>query len=71
MNDNTAYLTFTDSGKPFDPTKDVLDIDDYDVDNQIGGLGRFLSFEVADSYSYEYKDNNNILRLTKNIGNDD
>lgn len=71
VNDNTAYLTFTDSGKPFDPTKDVLDIDDYDVDNQIGGLGRFLSFEVADSYSYEYKDNHNILRLTKNIGNDD
>ena len=60
-------ITFTDSGKQFDPTKDVLDIEDYDMDNSIGGLGRFLTFNIADDYSYEYKDGKNILSITKNI----
>lgn len=60
-------LTFEDSGKPFDPTKDVTDLQDYDADTRIGGLGRFLTFETADSYSYERSDGKNILRITKNI----
>ena len=57
-------LTFIDSGRPFDPTKDVLDIDDYDHDNAIGGLGRYLAFSIAESYRYEYIDGKNILQLT-------
>lgn len=63
-------LTFIDSGEPFDPTSDVLDINDYDIDNDIGGLGRFLTFEIADEYSYQYKDGKNILTVTKNISSD-
>ena len=56
-------LGFTDSGKRFDPTADVLEIEDYDHDNAVGGLGRFLAFSLADDYSYEYKDGKNILKL--------
>ena len=62
-----AALTFIDSGKPFDPTKDVLEIDNYDAENAIGGLGRFLTFELADGYEYEYRDGKNILRLEKKL----
>ena len=57
-------LTFIDSGRPFDPTKNVLDINDYDHETAIGGLGRYLAFSIAESYRYEYIDNKNILQLT-------
>ena len=66
LNDQ-ATLTFIDSGKPFDTTADVLDINEYDHENSIGGLGRFIAFEIADDYSYVYKDNKNILKVTKNF----
>lgn len=60
----TIMLTFIDGGKPFDPTKGVIDIDDYDHDNTIGGLGRYLAFSIAETYHYEYTDGKNILQLT-------
>ena len=60
-----ARMTFTDSGKPFDPTAEVLSIEDYDHNADIGGLGRFLVFELADDYSYRYADGKNILTVTK------
>lgn len=56
-------MTFSDGGKPFDPTADVIDIDDYDHENAIGGLGRFLTFSLAEQYRYEYRDGKNILYL--------
>ncbi len=58
-------MTFTDHGRPFDPTREVLNIGDYDVEHAIGGLGRFLTFEVADAYRYTYADGCNILTLEK------
>ena len=64
-------MTFIDSGTQFDPTKDILNIEDYDADNTIGGLGRFITFEIADEYSYEYSDGKNILKLQKNIPESD
>ena len=42
--DAGVALTFTDHGKPFDPTAELLDIDEYDHENAIGGLGCFLTF---------------------------
>ncbi len=60
---DTIGLIFADKGKPFDPTVDVQDIDEYDHENRIGGLGRFLIFSIADEYTYAYKDNKNILSL--------
>ena len=56
-------LTFSDRGKPFDPTAEILDIDEYDHENAIGGLGRFLTFSIADRYRYEYRDGKNTLYL--------
>lgn len=60
-------LVFIDGGMPFDPTKDIREIDDYDPDIDIGGLGRFLTFEIADEYSYQYKDGKNILTVIKDF----
>lgn len=56
-------MSFTDSGKPFDPTADVPDMDEYDHENRIGGLGRFLTFTIADEYHYAYRDGKNVLNL--------
>ena len=42
----------------------MLDINDYDHENAIGGLGRYLAFSIAESYRYEYIDEKNILQLT-------
>ena len=64
-------LTFTDTGVPFDPTKEVQNIDEYDALNTIGGVGRFITFEMADEHSYEYKDGKNILRLVKYLTNEE
>ena len=63
-------MTFIDSGKPFDPTKGLPDIEQYDYDNAIGGLGRFITFQIADEYSYEHDGTHNILRITKYVGAD-
>ena len=64
-NSEKAVMTFVDSGKPFDPTNDVLQIEEYDIGNTVGGLGRFLTFSIADGYSYERKDGKNFLTITK------
>ena len=65
-----ATLTFIDTGIPFDPTQDIPDIEEYDIENAIGGLGRFLSFSYADAYSYRHDDDKNILTITKRIDTD-
>lgn len=69
--DNNAELTFIDSGIPFDPTKDVLNIEDYDAEKRVGGLGRFLTFEVADAYSYTHQNGQNILKIVKKFSTGD
>lgn len=66
-----VILTFIDSGEAFDPTADVLEIEDYDIDNSVGGLGRFLTFSIADAYLYRRADNKNILRIEKQIASID
>ena len=60
---DAVEMTFIDGGRPFNPTEDVQDLDDYDYDTRIGGLGRFLTFSIADEYHYEYKDGKNQLWL--------
>ena len=64
---DAVTLTFTDAGKPFDPTADVVAIEDYDHENSVGGLGRFLAFELSDGHTYAYRDGRNILTVTKRI----
>ena len=62
-----AIMKFQDNGRPFNPLENTVDIDSYDMDMQIGGLGRLLAFELSDKADYQYADNKNILILTKNL----
>lgn len=60
-------MTFIDSGKPFDPTGKVLQIEDYDHENAVGGLGRFITFTIADEYDYRHADGKNVLTIIKKL----
>ena len=59
-----AEMIFSDSGTPFDPTKDVPDIGEYDHSTAVGGLGRFIAFQLAEKYSYRRENGRNILALS-------
>lgn len=66
--DGVLSLTFTDSGKPYDPLKkDDPDITLGAEDRPIGGLGIFMVKNIMDDISYEYKDGRNILTVKKSI----
>ena len=61
-------ITFIDKGVPYDPLKK----DDPDVslsadEREIGGLGIYLTKQIMDEVSYEYKDGQNILTLKKTL----
>ena len=62
-----VVMSFEDGGMPYNPLKEVNAPDDYDIDTQIGGLGKFISFSLSDDVSYEYRRNKNCLRIIKNI----
>lgn len=64
---DTVEMTFRDSGMPYDPTKNLLDIEEYDHEHTVGGLGKFITFQMADDYSYKYRKGQNVLKLVKNI----
>ena len=66
--DGVVTLVFTDSGKPYDPTKKV----DPDTtlsaeEREIGGLGIFLVKKTMDSIDYRYDGGKNILTIKKKI----
>ena len=56
-------LRLADGGKPFNPLENINNPDDYDIDTQIGGLGRFIAVSAVDGADYEYKDGQNVLTL--------
>ena len=61
-------ITFTDRGKPYDPVaREDPDVTLSAEKRKIGGLGIFLAKKTMDDVTYEYKDGQNILRLTKNL----
>ncbi len=63
-----VIITFIDSGIPYDPTAKVdPDVTQKAEERQIGGLGIFLTKQVMDDVIYEYKDNQNILTLKKDL----
>ena len=67
---NETHIEFiiSDSGIPFDPTKkEEVDTTLSAEERPIGGLGIHLVREIMDAVSYEYKDNKNILTLSKKI----
>ena len=63
-----VVITFIDSGIPYDPTaKEDPDVTMKAEERQIGGLGIYLTKQVMDDVVYEYKDNQNILTLKKDL----
>lgn len=65
----SVSITFIDHGVPYDPLKKP----DPDVtlsaeERQIGGLGIYMVKKSMDGITYEYKDGQNILKISKNIG---
>jgi len=64
--DDYFKFVFIDAGMYFDPLKkDDPNIDASAEERDIGGLGIFMVKKMMDSVEYEYKDNKNILTLTK------
>ena len=64
----TVIITFIDHGMPYDP----LARTDPDVslpvnERDIGGLGVFLTKQLMDDVTYEYREGQNILTLKKNL----
>lgn len=63
-----AEITFTDSGRPYNP----LDKPDPDVtlsaeERDIGGLGIYIVKKTMDAVSYDYRDGCNIFTMRKRI----
>ena len=64
----SVTITFVDHGVPYDP----MEKQDPDVtlpvdEREIGGLGIFMTKELMDDVTYEYRDGQNILTLKKNM----
>ena len=63
---DSIVVQLTDSGNPFNP----LEMPDPDItqsaeERKIGGLGIYMVKKSMDSMTYEYKDNQNILTISK------
>lgn len=61
-----VIITFVDNGVPYDPLKQ----EDPDTalsaeERQTGGLGIYMVKKSMDAVEYEYKDGQNILKITK------
>lgn len=64
----SVVITFIDNGVPYDPLKK----NDPDTtlsaeEREIGGLGIYMVKKSMDGVEYEYKDGQNILKITKNL----
>lgn len=61
-------LTFIDSGTPYNPLlKKDPDVSLDAEHRKIGGLGIYMVKKSMDDISYEYKNQQNILKIRKNI----
>ncbi|MBR4515643.1 MAG: SpoIIE family protein phosphatase [Lachnospiraceae bacterium] len=61
-------ITFFDNGIPYDPlAKPDPDVTLDVSERQIGGLGIFMVKKSMDNVEYEYKDGQNILKITKKL----
>ena len=67
-NERLMTLVIKDSGVPFNPLERAEpDITLSADEREIGGLGIFITKKTMDTVSYEYKNGNNILTMTKKI----
>ena len=61
-------LEFIDNGIEFNPlTKESPKLPDNIDEAQIGGLGIFLTKQMADGISYDYLNSENHLKITKRV----
>ena len=67
-NENVLVCTFEDSGIPFNPLKrNDPNLNVSVNERNVGGLGIYMSKNIMDNIEYQYKDNKNILRITKKM----
>ncbi|MGN1170357.1 MAG: ATP-binding protein [Lachnospiraceae bacterium] len=65
---SAVIVTFVDRGKPYNPlAKEDPDVTLSAEERQIGGLGIYMVKKSMDDVAYEYRDGQNILRITKNL----
>lgn len=63
-----AIITFVDSGVPYNPiTREDPDTSLSAEERKIGGLGIFMVKKSMNDMAYEYANNCNVLKITKNI----
>ena len=68
--DETITFELSDDGGPFDPTKaEQVDVTLPVEKRAIGGLGIHLMRHYMDSITYERRDGQNVLTMTKKIKN--
>ena len=64
----TLTLEFIDNGIPFNPLlKEDPKTPDTIEETQIGGLGIFLTKQIADDISYDYLNGENHLKIIKKV----
>ena len=64
----SVVITFIDNGVPYDPLKKEDPDTSLSAENrQIGGLGIYMVKKSMDAVSYEYRNGQNILTVTKKL----
>jgi anti-sigma regulatory factor (Ser/Thr protein kinase) len=65
---SAVTLVFRDHGAPFDPLdRETPDLDASIADRPIGGLGVFLTMELASTVTYERRGDANVLTVVKEL----
>lgn len=68
FHDGSLCIAVRDNGHPFDPLQqDAPDLTLAAEERPIGGLGIHLVRQMTDSVSYERRDGENIVRVTKDF----
>lgn len=67
ITDDEFCITFADKGLTYNPLADIRDPENYNPDEQIGGLGKMMSFTIMDRQYYEYRNGFNVLTLVKSL----
>ena len=63
-----VFVTFIDTGHPFNPLSEGLPDTESDLDErQVGGLGIFLVRNSVDDIYYEYRNDQNMLTFVKDF----
>ena len=56
-------MILEDGGKKYNPLENIISPEEYDIETQVGGLGKLMATAVSDDVHYEYKNKKNILKI--------